>query len=199
MALAVVVLSRLINFHPGYTFGAVAGFTIATELGRREKGRLGVWSILSIVGVALLAWVAWLPVHRMASAGDPSMGIVILETALVCTFMLGLETALVLALPIRFVHGGDVAEWNRWIWAATFALVAFPVLHILLADGNHTASGGGGSAGLGDHRGDGLLRRLHRRLLGLLPLPPRAVALGSRRLRPDELPRCSSRPGGRSR
>jgi hypothetical protein len=138
IAFVVVALSRLIHFHPGYAFGAVAGFKIASELERREKGRLGAASVLAMLAVSLLAWVAWLPVSHMASAGNPSLGIVILEAALASTFMVGLETCLVLSLPIRFVHGGDVAAWNRWAWAGMFVIVLFPVIHIMFAGGTHT-------------------------------------------------------------
>jgi hypothetical protein len=138
IALVVVGLSRLIHFHPGYAFGAVAGYHIAKELEEREQGRLALSAVLSILAVSLAAWVAWLPVSRMASEGKPGVALVILETALASTFMVGLETSLVLSLPIRFVHGGDVAAWNRWVWAGMFALVFFPVVHIMFAGGNHT-------------------------------------------------------------
>jgi hypothetical protein len=137
IAFVVVALSRLIHFHPGYAFGAVAGFKIKSELDRREKGRLGAASVLSMLAVSLLAWVLWQPVSDIASAGHPSLGIVVLEAALASTFMVGLETCLVLSLPIRFVHGGDVAAWNKWAWAGMFVLVLFPVVHIMFAGGTH--------------------------------------------------------------
>ena len=138
IAFVVVALSRLIHFHPGYAFGAVAGFKIADELERRDKGRVGAASVLAMLTVSMLAWVAWLPVSHLAAAGNPSLGLVILEAALASTFMVGLETCLVLSLPIRFVHGGDVAAWSKWAWAGMFALVVFPVVHIMFAGGAHT-------------------------------------------------------------
>jgi hypothetical protein len=131
VAVVVVILCRLIHFHPGYAFGAVAGFYVACELERREEGRLALGAVLSILGVSLLAWVAWLPVSRMAAVADPGLGVVILETALVSTFMVGLETCLVLSLPIRFVPGGEVVAWSKRVWAVMFAVVLFPVVHIL--------------------------------------------------------------------
>jgi uncharacterized membrane protein YozB (DUF420 family) len=142
VALVVVFLSRMIGFHPGYAFGAVAGFHIAAELGHRERGRLSATAILSIVAVSLPAWVAWLPVQRMASVANPSPGILILEAALVSTFLLGLETAFVLCLPIRFVNGGEIAKWNRWVWAAMFAGIVFLVVHIVNPAGNTATAQG---------------------------------------------------------
>ena len=52
--------------------------------------------------------------------------------------MVGLETCLVLSLPIRFVNGGYVAAWNKWAWAGMFVLVLFPVVHIMFGGSQHT-------------------------------------------------------------
>lgn len=138
VAVVVVGLSRLLNFHPGYAFGAVAGFYLKDKLDRRNEGRLAAAAVLSLLAVSLLAWVAWAPVAHLAAEGNPGLGLVVLEAALASTFMVGLETSLVLALPIRFVHGGNVARWNRWAWAAMFAVVLFPVVHIMFRNGQHT-------------------------------------------------------------
>jgi hypothetical protein len=138
LALVVVGLSRLINFHPGYAFGAVAGFYVAGQLQRRDQGRLKAAAVLSILTVSVLAWLAWAPVSELASEGNAGLGIVILETALAATFMVGLETCLVLSLPIRFVNGGYVAAWNKWAWAGMFVLVLFPVIHIMFGGSQHT-------------------------------------------------------------
>jgi hypothetical protein len=138
LALIVVGLSRLIHFHPGYAFGAVAGFNVAGHLQRRDEGRLKAAAVLSILAVSLLAWVAWAPVSELASKANAGLGVVILETALASTFMVGLETCLVLSLPIRFVNGGYVAAWNKWAWAGMFAIVLFPVIHIMFAGSQHT-------------------------------------------------------------
>lgn len=135
VALVVVVLSHLLHFHPGYAFGAVAGYEVAGQLGRRDSGRLAAGAILTIVAVSLAAWVAWEPVSRMAGGPAPGRGIVILETILATTFMVGLETAFVVALPIRFVHGGEVIAWSKGVWAALFGVVAFPTIHTLLTGG----------------------------------------------------------------
>ncbi len=138
LALIVVGLSRLIHFHPGYAFGAVAGFYVAGQLQRRDEGRLKAAAVLSILTVSLLAWLAWAPVSEIASQADAGLGIVVLETALAATFMVGLETCLVLSLPIRFVNGGYVAGWNKWAWAGMFVLVFFPVVHIMFGGSQHT-------------------------------------------------------------
>ena len=138
LALIVVGLSRLIHFHPGYAFGAVAGFYVAGRLQERDQGRLKGAAVLSILAVSIVAWLAWAPVSDMASDGNASLGLVILETALAATFMVGLETCLVLSLPIRFVNGGYVAAWNKWAWAGMFVLVLLPVVHIMFGGSKHT-------------------------------------------------------------
>src|SRR5439155_13272979 len=61
---------------------------------------------------------------------------------LATTFMAGVETSLILSLPIRFVPGGDVAAWSRWAWAGMFAVVAFPAIHFLFGGSQIVGSGG---------------------------------------------------------
>lgn len=138
LALVVVGLSRLIHFHPGYAFGAVAGFYVAGKLQERDEGRLKAAAVLSILAVSILAWLVWAPISDVTAKGNASLGLVIMETALAATFMVGLETCLVLSLPIRFVNGGYVAAWNKWAWAGMFLVVLFPVVHIMFGGSQHT-------------------------------------------------------------
>ena len=135
VALVLVLMSRFLNFNPGYAFGAIAGFTVAGNLERRQKGSLSLAAILTVLAVSVAAWFAWVPVQRLASVDEPGFLIVLLEAALACTFMIGIESCLILALPMRFLHGGEIVGWNRWAWALSFGASMFVFVHVLIRGG----------------------------------------------------------------
>ena len=55
-----------------------------------------------------------------------------IEAALVLIFLWGIEGLAVAMLPMRFLDGRKVIEWNRVVWAALMFLGLFSTIHILL-------------------------------------------------------------------
>jgi hypothetical protein len=60
----------------------------------------------------------------------------VLEASLASIFIGGIESSLIEALPLRSLHGGCILSWNRWAWAATFALNAVVFIEVLLQPGS---------------------------------------------------------------
>jgi hypothetical protein len=92
---------------------------------------MAVLTTLSLLAVALVSWVARVPVSARAELAHPGMIWIALEAALTGVFLLGLEGAVIGMLPLRFVRGRDVWEWNRWIWAGVTFVCITVFVHIL--------------------------------------------------------------------
>src|SRR5205085_10355724 len=71
----------------------------------------------------------------MASVDEPGFLVVVLEATLACTFMIAIESSLILSLPLRFLHGGDIVGWSKWGWGLTFGVTAFVFVHVLIRGG----------------------------------------------------------------
>jgi hypothetical protein len=129
VAAACVLVSRITQFRPGYLYGVIAGVAFTKKLTKDEEGQ----SIVAGTGVsfamALVAWFAWVPV---SGGADPSVGTVLLTDFLASLAVGGLVGCALGLMPIKFLPGGALMEWNRWIWGSAFGLALFTLVQALL-------------------------------------------------------------------
>jgi hypothetical protein len=122
-----VLLSRLTSFQPGYLYGLLIGLAFARELSAAEEGRATALGALVMLGVAVVAWV----VLGVVPEGD-GFGLVVARTALAALLVAGLEGVVFGLLPMRFLPGQPLFEWNRAMWAGLLGIGAFAFFHILI-------------------------------------------------------------------
>ncbi|MFE3201574.1 FGLLP motif-containing membrane protein [Embleya sp. NPDC059237] len=135
VAVLLGVVSRTAHLVPGYVYGLFLAFTHAglRQLPAREEGRataLGAWAL---AGLGAAAWVSRIPVeHVLAGDDSPAFGWVLAENVLTQIYiaaMIGLVFGL---LPITWLDGQLIWRWNRWAWAAVYAVAVFLFLLTLL-------------------------------------------------------------------
>ncbi len=133
---ACVLLTRWMDFHPGYLYGFVAGFAflgMEAETPRR-------WALLVLAGAgallaaSLAAWGLAVPVSRLAEGGLP--GASVLYGVLVAIFVAGLEGLLFTLVPLTFMDGSKVMAWSRAVWGVAFGLAAWLFFHVLINPGS---------------------------------------------------------------
>jgi len=133
---ASVLLTRWMDFHPGYLYGFVAGLTLLgmeAETPRR-------WALLVLAGVgallaaSLAAWGLAVPVGRLAEGGLPGASVV--YGVLVTVFVAGLEGLLFTLVPLTFMDGSKVMAWSRAVWGVAFGLAAWLFFHVLINPGS---------------------------------------------------------------
>ena len=132
VAAACVAVSRLARFQPGYLYGALAGFERAPDEDGKEAGRVTAIGFLVVLLISLAAWMALPPVSAVASGEGAGAAAIFVEALLATTFLVGLETTAIGLLPLRFLEGEKVWQWNRRWWAVLFCASAFAFVHILL-------------------------------------------------------------------
>jgi hypothetical protein len=130
-----VLVSRLVDFEPGYLYGRVCGVAFAGSLSRTEQGHAVTLAVLATLTTALLAWVAWLPLNHLAEHPHEAWAIVFSDDLAGAVFTGGMIGSTIGCLPLRFLPGGTIAAWHRGAWAVVFGLVTFLVLEVMLNPG----------------------------------------------------------------
>jgi hypothetical protein len=127
-AVACVAISRLAAFQPGYLYGLIVSVVFLHALARRADGMGNAFSALWLLASSLSCWLL-LGIARTTAAADPDLRLV-LETALACFTVAGIETLAVGLLPLRFLPGAAVLAWSKLAWTALFvpSVVAYLVI-----------------------------------------------------------------------
>jgi hypothetical protein len=132
IAIVCVVISRIVNFQPGYLYGLVIGFFFAANIPRDKEGRAEATAAAGSLLVAFLAWVGLALLRSGSGATDASFVTALLASASVTVVVAGLENAVFAMLPLRFLPGAAVYAWDRRVWALLIALGLFGFAHVLL-------------------------------------------------------------------
>ena len=133
ISIGMVIMSRALHFQPGYVYGALAGLAFRSALAKDAQGRLTAANWFFSLLVALGAWFARSPVSEAAAMPDASVWWIGVEVCLALVFLWGIESLAVAMLPMRFLDGRKVIDWNRPVWAFLMFLGAFVTVHVLLS------------------------------------------------------------------
>jgi hypothetical protein len=132
ISIVMVALSRLGHWQPGYMYGALAGLAFASALDKRDTGRVTAFNWIFALVISIGAFLLRAPVADAASKPHVSVWWIGVEATLILIFLWGIEGLAVSMLPMRFLDGRNVIEWNRVVWALLMFLGVFAVVHILL-------------------------------------------------------------------
>lgn len=132
VAIVCVLISRLLHFEPGYLFGLIGGYVVERELPRDDEGAITAIGAVVILVVGALAWIVWVPVSHHAARAGSSLGLMTADAALAAVFVASIEALAIGLLPLRFLNGARVIEWNRAAWAVLFGVSVFIFVHALL-------------------------------------------------------------------
>ncbi len=124
VALGCVILSRTLDFQPGYLYGIVgATYVMPSLIGVTESGKRAALVLLAVFAGAVILWVAtvFLPVALAE-----------LEPIFLTAFLIGLQGVFFALIPLAFTDGGDIWGWRKGVWFAFFSVVFFCFYHFLL-------------------------------------------------------------------
>ncbi len=129
IAVACVILSRALDFKPGYLYGIVGAIYLLPKLADiTNSGKRAIFVLLSVFAGALILWIAtaFLP----AALAE-------LEPLFLTIFLISLQGVFFELFPLAVTDGGNIWSWRRGVWFAFFSVVFFCFYHFLL---NPTAS-----------------------------------------------------------
>jgi hypothetical protein len=118
-----VVLSRLLDFSPGFLFGLMLGlsFPVGTAAALRARARVLRTGI--ILGIALIAWVAYSFVNAGLTNAEPSFATALLRDSLAALSTAGLVGMLIAMLPFLLMDGHELWSHSKRVWAGSYAAV----------------------------------------------------------------------------
>lgn len=125
-----VLVSRTMQFTPGYIYGVVAGFTSAAVVSKRDEGRAEVVTLGSTLLVAYTAWLLRIPVASRATHGG--IGWLVLDTLLAALFAGGLGGLIFSLVPLHSLPGSKLFQWDKRVWAGLFGSSTFMFVLTLL-------------------------------------------------------------------
>jgi hypothetical protein len=136
-----VLISRLLDFSPGFLIGLILGLTIQ---GRSAAGFAWRTVVLRTSIVLIMAIAAWIGYSTITLGGDEggTFGSALLVETLVAITTEGVVALLVELLPLRFLEGERVYAHSRVLWGIFYVLtlVVF-VLAVVPWEGNWDALG----------------------------------------------------------
>ncbi|MGH2739726.1 MAG: FGLLP motif-containing membrane protein [Actinomycetota bacterium] len=133
---ACVLITRAIDFAPGYLYGSVAAASFTASLSKDLEGRAIAISSAALLTSGLVAWFLWDPVKSAASSPDAGLGILVMDAILAAMFVGALEGVLFALIPMSFMDGQKLLKWSRLVWALLFGVSLFLFIQVLLDPGS---------------------------------------------------------------
>jgi hypothetical protein len=143
IAAVCVVVSRVSDFAPGYLYGIVVSIAWVESLDDRHNAHLTTISALSTLGVAVAAWLLWIPANHLALEPGSNALEILIDDALASIFIAGLVGTVVNLLPLTGLPGGTILGWRRDAWAAVCFLAIFLLIEVELLPASGPTHPGG--------------------------------------------------------
>jgi hypothetical protein len=133
VAVVCVLVSRLAHFNPGYCYGLIGGYALreGRQLSKTDDGRSAAIASVSLLAVSVLFWLAWTPLASAARTST-STGVLLADSVLSTTFVMGVEGLLFALIPLDFMEGSKLVRWRRPLWLLFYGLVVFAFIHTVL-------------------------------------------------------------------
>lgn len=132
VAVICVIVSRISHFEPGYLYGVVAGVVFSAQLSTREEGHDAALATLSTLVLAIVAWIAFVPVSDSTYGISPAVWDRMAATFLAALFVSGVVNTVINLVPLRFLAGHTLIRWHKGVWSAMFAVSVFLLLEVML-------------------------------------------------------------------
>jgi hypothetical protein len=123
-----VVLSRLLDFSPGFLFGLVIGLGMIGASTLAERVKLTLVNSALIFGFAILAWVGYSTIAGNTIGFWDTLG----NDTLVAVTSEGLTALVVGLLPFRFLDGESLFQRSKALWAVAYLIAAASFVLILI-------------------------------------------------------------------
>jgi hypothetical protein len=132
IAAILVLFSRLAHFEPGYMFGVFAGLSFRVEPTMKEDGRSLAVTALLVLAVGVGAWFLWIPVSDQVAHGNGPFGILVLDALLATTWVVSVQSLLFSLIPLKFLDGEKVVNWNKLGWFGVYLLGMFVFVQAIM-------------------------------------------------------------------
>ena len=141
--LLAALISRSINFLPGFLIGLPAGYALltATENSAAVETRMVTRGLIGVIIVAIFMWLLAIPLDLVMgnlaaqpNADSLTLGLNLLgavQSVVLTIFVVAIELAFVTLFPLAITGGHHLYERSRLGWGLSFTVVTFIALHTI--------------------------------------------------------------------
>lgn len=130
-----VVVSRLIDFTPGFLIGLLLGLAL---IGRAKSADRAKSTLVQSGVVFALAMLAWAGYGILSAGAEPgTFASSLLTDTLVAITTEGLTGLFVGLLPFRFLDGQEIYQFSRPLWVASYAVAAVAFVAVVVPFANN--------------------------------------------------------------
>ncbi len=125
-----VVISRVLEFAPGFLIGLILGITL---IGKTTVAQQAKAALVQVGVVFMLAMLGWLGYSFVVAALEPNSFVTALSfDTLVAVTAEGITALFIGLLPFKFLDGQVIFQHSKVAWSATYALVAAAFVMIIV-------------------------------------------------------------------
>jgi hypothetical protein len=141
LTLVGVIISRALDFSPGFLIGLVLGLTIAGKSAAAHAWKAVVIRSSIVIGIALIAWLSFSAFPAGEGEHATFWSELMLEI-LVAIATEGIVALLVELLPLHLLEGERLYKKSRALWAAIYlAVITIFIVAVVPWEGNWEALG----------------------------------------------------------
>ncbi len=125
-----VVISRVLDFAPGFLIGLILGITL---IGKTTVAQQAKAALVQVGVVFMLAMLGWLGYSFVVAALEPNSFVTaLLFDTLVAITAEGITALFIGLLPFKFLNGQVIFQHSKVAWSAAYALVAAAFVMIIV-------------------------------------------------------------------
>jgi hypothetical protein len=117
-----VLLSRLIDFSPGFLIGLILGITVINTTSAAQRAKVTIVQASVVFVLSMLGWTAY-SILSATTTPDSFLTALAFETTAGITAE-GLTALFVGMLPFKLLDGSEIAQYSKWLWAGVYAFIA---------------------------------------------------------------------------
>lgn len=117
-----VLLSRLIDFSPGFLIGLILGITVMNTTSAAQRAKVTIVQASVVFALSMLGWIGY-SILSATTSPDSFLTALAFETTAGITAE-GLTALFIGMLPFKLLDGSEIAEYSKWLWAGVYAFIA---------------------------------------------------------------------------
>jgi hypothetical protein len=118
LAVIGVIVSRLLDFSPGFLVGLTLGIVLGGSPSVSQRARTALIRAAFVFGFSVLAWLAYSALS--SPTGPDSFNAALADDTFVAITTEGLTALLIGLLPFRFLEGETIFRESKFAWAASY-------------------------------------------------------------------------------
>ena len=118
-----VVLSRILDFSPGFLFGLMLSLSFPAGTSAALRSHTRILRTVIVLVFSVIGWFAYSLVGAALETTEPSFGSALFGDTLAALATVGLTGMLIAMLPFLFMDGHDLWNHSKRVWAGVYAAV----------------------------------------------------------------------------